>query len=109
MPFVVTPMLNNSGVSTSNSLSEPLALHIRSLRQWYGECGISQDELSALAGISTRVLKRYESARELPRALACLLAVALALQVSPEHLLDPRGLARLKEQIERRRRTVSAL
>lgn len=86
--------------STSTS---PLALHIRSLRQWYGPHGLEQAQLAELAGISRRILSQYESSRELPRSLECLLAVALALEVSPEALVDPRHLSRLKAQISGRR------
>lgn len=97
-------MITTNGVPTSTSPNEPLALHIRSLRQWYGKSGLSQQELAELAGISTRVLKRYESCRELPRSLECLLAVALVLDVPAERLLDPRLLRRLSEAIATRRR-----
>lgn len=85
------------------SQSSPLALHIRSLRQWYGATGLEQAELAELAGISRQTLSRYESSRVLPPALESLLAVALALEVPPERLIDPRQLARLKAQVEERR------
>lgn len=96
-------MTTTPGVPTSAPQSEPLALHIRSLRQWYGERGLSQKELAELAGISTRALKRYESCRTLPRGLECLIAVALVLEVPPERLLDPRLLEQLSEAIAARR------
>lgn len=97
-------MNKSIGVSSSEPERDPLALHIRSLRQWHGEHSISQADLALLAGISTRVLKRYEAARELPRALECLVAVAIALQVAPEQLIDPRRLAKMTSAIEQRRR-----
>lgn len=84
----------------------PLTLHIRSLRQWYGSRGISQIELAELAGISDRVLRKYESCRELPEALACLLSVAIALEITPEELVDPRQLAAIKAEIDSRREEV---
>lgn len=86
----------------------PLALHIRSLRLWYGNRGISQDELSELAGVSDRVLRKYETSRVLPESLACLLSVAIALEVPPEDLVDPRQLAGIKAGIESRRKEILA-
>lgn len=93
---------------TDNSLEQqlpaaPLALHIRSHRQWYCPEGLEQAQLAELAGVSRRILSQYESSRELPRSLECLLAVAIALEVSPEALVDPRLLMRLKAEVDARR------
>lgn len=85
------------------SPTAPLALHIRSLRQWYGTTGLEQAELAQLAGISRQTLSHYESCRSLPPALESLLAVAFALEVPLERLIDPRQLCRLKAEVEQRR------
>lgn len=89
--------------STTQAAPSPLALHIRSRRQWYGARRLEQNELAKIAGISTRILRVYEASRELPRALECVLAVAYALKVSPEELVDPRRLSLLKAEVEERR------
>jgi transcriptional regulator with XRE-family HTH domain len=81
----------------------PLALHIRRLRQWHAEEGLSQAELAELAGISPKLLRRYETYRSLPPMVEGLLAVALALKVPVEGLLAPRHLERLRERVDARR------
>lgn len=80
-----------------------LALHIRRLRQWYGEEGLSQTELAEFAGLSLRQLQRYESSRSLPLVLEAILAIALVLKVPIERLIDPRRIERLNQAIEQRR------
>lgn len=52
----------------------PLALHIRRLRQWYGETGLSQAELAKLAGVSPKSLYAHEHRRALPQVVESLLA-----------------------------------
>lgn len=100
------------GDSSKNILKEgggtlaaegPLALHIRRLRQWYGEEGLSQAELAELAGLSLRHVRRYESSRSLPLGLEALLSIALVLKVPLESLIDPRRIERLNQAIEQRR------
>ena len=92
-------------LSTASPVSPPLALHIRALRQWHGEHGLEQAEL---AGISRHVLYRLESCRVLPPTIEAFFAVAYALGISPDALLDPRerqrieaGAAARREQLER--------
>ena len=80
-----------------------LVLHVRRLRQWYGERGLAQEELAKVAGVSPRLVRSYESCRTLPGCLASLLAIALALQVPIEGLVDPRVTHRLREQVDKRR------
>lgn len=93
-------------MDSKSNATQPLALHIRSRRQWHGPRGLEQSELAEIAGISPRILKVYEASRELPRALECLLSVAYALEVSPEDLVDPRRLSLLKAEVESRRMRV---
>ena len=81
----------------------PLTLHIRRLRQWYGEEGLTQAELAALAGISPRLLRSLESCRSLPQSVDALLRVAIALRLPVESLVDPRHVERLRRAIDRRR------
>ena len=82
----------------------PLVLHIRRLRQWYGDHGLGQQDLAALAGISPRLLHSYESCRSLPGSLGALLALSLALRVPLEALIDPRVVNRQRKAIDERRR-----
>lgn len=90
-------------MDSTTQATSPLALHIRSLRQWYGAQGLEQGDLAQIAGVSPRILRVYEASRELPRALECVLSVAYALDVSPEELVDPRRLSLLKAEVEERR------
>ena len=81
----------------------PLALHIRRLRQWYGDHGISQADLAELAGISPRLLRAYEDSRRLPPVVELLLRIALAMEVPMETLIDPRLIERIARPITGRR------
>lgn len=81
----------------------PLALHIRRLRLWHGDGGMSQRELAELAGVSVRMLRAYEDCRALPQLVVFLLAVALALKVPMEWLFAPEILEKMKQTIEGRR------
>ncbi len=82
----------------------PLTFHVRRLRQWYGESGLSQGQLAELAGISPRLLRQYEARRDLPQTLGCLLALALALEVPIEWLIAPEIVEQAKAAVEARRR-----
>lgn len=81
----------------------PLALHIRRLRQWYGDTGLSQAELARLAGLTPRQVRSYESCRTLPAAVEAVLKLALALRVPVEGLFDPRRVEELRSAIEEAR------
>jgi DNA-binding XRE family transcriptional regulator len=84
----------------------PLALHIRRLRQWYGETGLSQAELAKLAGVSPKSLYAHEHRRALPQVVESLLALALALKVPFDALIDPRIVQHVSSAIEERRRAL---
>ncbi|MFA5127779.1 MAG: helix-turn-helix transcriptional regulator [Patescibacteria group bacterium] len=81
----------------------PLALHIRRLRQWYGETGIEQQDLAQIAGVSDRQLRVYERGRALPQSIEFLLSIALALGVPMEWLINPNRLEKIRQQIDERR------
>ncbi len=81
----------------------PLVFHIRGLRQWHGHGGLPQATLAELAGLSRHQLHRLEQSRELPAALVQILAVAYALGVEPESLIDPRVRERIREAVTKRR------
>src|SRR4051812_14959368 len=83
--------------------TKPLALHIRDRRQWYGEDGLTQDQLAKLAGITSALLGSYESRRELPETLRVLLAIALALEIPLQSLIDPRHFEELRQEVDQRR------
>ncbi|MFA5061651.1 MAG: helix-turn-helix transcriptional regulator [Patescibacteria group bacterium] len=89
---------NSDEIDTS-----PLGFHIRRLRQWYGEGGLSQRELADLADVSPRQLRMYESCRMLPEPISFLLSLALALRVPLESLINETVVNRLRAEIERRR------
>lgn len=67
----------------------PLALLIRSQRQWHGDQPLTQKELAERAGISVRQLKHYETRRDLPRAVEAMLCIAEALEVTIDELITP--------------------
>ena len=100
-PLSDAPSMNNSNFVSFDA--QPLAFHIRRLRQWQGEAGLSQEELAQLTGVSARSLSRYENSRVLPRPVEMLLALSLALDVPLTSLIDPRVLAKVQSQIEARR------
>lgn len=81
---------------STETLHRPtLALHIRRLRQWHGEQGLTQAELAKRAGVSQRQLSRYETARALPTEFADLAKIAAALAVPLSAILAPQLLAEL--------------
>lgn len=92
--------------STASPVSPPLALHIRALRQWHGAHGLEQAELAELAGVSRHALYRLENCRELPPTIEAFFAVAYALGISPDALLDPRERARIEAAVAARRERV---
>ena len=65
----------------------PLALLIRSKRQWHGTRPMTQAELANRAGVTVRQLKYYESCRELPAAVAALRRIAAGLDLQIEDLI----------------------
>ena len=81
----------------------PLALHIRRLRQWYGEKSLGQSELAKLAGVSERQLQRYESCRKLPPGLSALLAIAISLKKPLESIVSPDLFDGILADVEARR------
>ena len=83
--------------------SRPLALHIRARRQWYGKLGISQADLARLSGVPLRQLQRYETARELPDAIATLLKICFALRVPLLDLIAQDLREEIEADIEARR------
>lgn len=84
-----------------------LALHVRRLRQWYGDEGLTQEELAALAAVNERTIREYEGATNLSCFVEPLMRVALALQVPFERLISPHVLDMLREEVEARRRTLA--
>lgn len=84
----------------------PLALHIRRVREWYGTRGMTQEELAYVAGLSPRVLRKYESARTIPPIFRTMVLLALALEVPVEHLVEPRELEEMRLAVGIRRRCV---
>ena len=80
-----------------------LALHIRRLRQWYGEKSLKQDELAKLAGVSKRQLRRYESCRELPPGLSIPLSIAIALEQPLESIIASDIIDEIRADVEARR------
>ncbi len=86
----------------------PLALHIRHRRKLYGDHGLSQRELATLAGVSRRALVVSEARRRFTESVRLLLAVAIALKVRVEGLIDPRHGEDVRRAVEARRADVEA-
>ena len=82
----------------------PLVLHLRRHRFCHGDRKLGQAELAALAGISARQLRQYETSTQLPRAVANLLAVAVALDVRVEDIIAHRALHAIQERVRERRK-----
>lgn len=72
------------------SSAQPLALHLRSLRQLHGSTSLGQAQLAVLAGIPVRQLRALESSRILPISLRPWLALAAALNCSIDALIARR-------------------
>ena len=81
----------------------PLQLHIRRLRQWYGDHGISKEQLATLANVPTRRLYDYETCKELPKAVDNIISIAFALNVPIETVFSPDYLDEKRADIEARR------
>jgi len=104
--FLSSVPMKTTSKQTSDPVNwGPLVLHIRRLRQWYGDSGISQKELANVSGIPTRAIAKYESCRDLPRILSYILRISLALKVPVEWLIDPRVVNQIRTSVERRRAT----
>lgn len=82
---------------------ESLKLHLRRLRQWYGQQPLAQHKLALLADVSLRQLQRYETCRQLPRVVRDLVRLSLALKVPFEKLLSPDWLEETTADVEARR------
>lgn len=96
-------MKNSTSNAKSKARRTPLVLHLRRVRQWYGERGISRKELGELAGVTVRAIREYEALRRLPRCLESLLRISIALHRGVESLVDPRVLFELTKEVEVRR------
>lgn len=81
----------------------PLVYQIRSLRQWHGDDGLSQRQLSELANINEKKVRELESCRVLPESICEVLAIAIALNTTVEELVSPDIVADLHAEIETRR------
>jgi len=81
----------------------PLVYQIRSLRQWHGDDGLSQRQLSELANINERKVRELESCRVLPASIREVLAIAIALDTTVEELVIPDIIADLHAEIATRR------
>lgn len=84
---------------------QPLAFHIRRLRQWYGTEGLTQEELAAIAGVSKRTVEEYERYTTLPPQVAVFVAITLALGQPFNRVIAPAIFEKLSKEIEARRAT----
>ena len=94
--------MNNSKSSPPVSSHRPLALHLRRFRKWCGDQGLRQVELAFLSGVSVRLIRKYEGARELPRAVEAFVALSLVLDVPLEQLIAPDLINALRAAIAER-------
>lgn len=81
----------------------PLVYQIRSLRQWHGDDGLSQRQLSELANINEKKVRELESCRVLPASIREILAIAIALDTTVEELVIPDIIADLQAETATRR------
>lgn len=96
-------------IESHKSMRPPLALHIRSLRQWHGEHGLPQADLAFLSGIPLRLLQTYEKSYALSKPVVTLVALSLALDVPIERLIAPRIQEKLRAAIVERRQALQLL
>lgn len=82
-----------------------MAFHHRRLRLWYGDAGLSQEELAGLSGIRRQAVSAFETATELPVVVQQLLATSLALRQPMERLIAPQVVARIRQEVDARRAT----
>lgn len=67
-----------------------------------------QTELAFLAGVSLRLVRKYEGLRQLPRALEAVVAMSLVLDVPVEELISPQLVAALRAGIAERQQALSS-
>lgn len=84
-------------------VQHPLVLHLRKRRFSYGDNKLGQAELAVLAGIAPRQLRKYEACTRLPRAVANLLAIAVALDVHLDDLVADTTLQAIRDTVAKRR------
>jgi transcriptional regulator with XRE-family HTH domain len=101
--------MNNYKSSSTTDPRPPRALHLRRLRQWFGDRGLFQVELAFLAGVSPRLVRKYEATRRLPRALEAVVAMSLVLDVSIEQMIAPELIDALRSTIAERQQMLGAL
>ncbi len=75
---------------------------VRTLRQQYGENGLSQEELANIAGIAVRTLRDIEEGRTNP-SLESTIRLSIALDIPIDDLLDQDWITHLRGEIESRR------
>lgn len=78
-----------------------LAFHVRRYRQWYGDKGISQEQLARIAGVDVHFVQRAERAKKLPHGIEAMLRIAIALGHHLEDVVAP-------EYVESLRTTIAA-
>lgn len=88
---------------STDDAKRPIVFHLRRYRFWHGEQRLRQAELAALAGVSTRQLRDYEQATRLPKCIASLLGLALALNVHVEDLIARQVLDSAKARVAENR------
>lgn len=76
-----------------------LAYHVRPLRQWSGEKGLTQQELAHRTGISSRSLRSLETTPTVTRSVENLLRLSISLDTTVEDLFDPSVLTGLRRQL----------
>lgn len=84
-------------------LETSLAFHVRRWRKWYGDSGLSQQELAAISGVSVAYLRKCEYASRIQPSLESFVRVALALGKPIEKLVSPQTLHHLEKEVEANR------
>lgn len=66
-------------------------------------------ELAFLSGVSVRLIRKYEAARELPRAIEALVAMSLVLDVPLDQLIAPDLINNVRSAIAERHEMFATL
>lgn len=78
---------------------DALALHLRRHRKACRQGELTQEELALLSGVSRGTISSLECAVGLPPNVQALVDIALALEVSLDHLIAPAAIAKRAKAI----------
>lgn len=77
-------------------------LNLRRFRQWYGDHGLTRQDLARRSGVSVRMIREYEKLTRLPRSVENILRLSAAVNSAPRSLIDPRTLMDIMNDVKDR-------